>query len=212
MSKKGLSAEQKRNVILSIYHDTKEPYNLKEIEKLASNKGVVLQTVKDMNQSLVDDSLVMMDKIGAANFFWSFPSKVFMDKKNEKENLEAALRKRKNEISELQEILETEQATRKAVDRDAKLQRLEQLKESEVEFDKILEANKFTDPVAVKNTLDAAEKCKEGANRWTDNTFAMKSYLVKKKGMSSKDADKMLKMDGDFDYLETVPSIQLKKK
>jgi Mnd1 HTH domain len=37
MSKrKGLSAEDKRRVILSIYHEKKEPFNLKEIETLAS--------------------------------------------------------------------------------------------------------------------------------------------------------------------------------
>ncbi len=46
MSKKrGLSGDEKRNVILSIYHDQSEPFNLKEIETLASKKGVVLQTV-----------------------------------------------------------------------------------------------------------------------------------------------------------------------
>ena len=77
MSKKrGLSLEDKRNVILSIYHDNKEPYNLKEIESIGSRMGVVQQTIKDVNQSLVDDSLVYSDKIGSANFFWSFPSKV----------------------------------------------------------------------------------------------------------------------------------------
>jgi hypothetical protein len=47
MSKrKGLSADEKRKVILDIYHGQKEPFNLKEIEQLASKRGVVLQTVK----------------------------------------------------------------------------------------------------------------------------------------------------------------------
>jgi hypothetical protein len=39
MSKKGLSKDQKQKVILSIYHEMKEPFNLKEIEKAASNKA-----------------------------------------------------------------------------------------------------------------------------------------------------------------------------
>jgi hypothetical protein len=43
--KKGLSADEKRSTILSIYHTYKEPFNLKEIETLASKQGVVLQTV-----------------------------------------------------------------------------------------------------------------------------------------------------------------------
>jgi hypothetical protein len=53
MSKrKGFSATDKRRVILKIYHDKKEPFNLKEMEKEATKLGVVEQTIKDMNQSL----------------------------------------------------------------------------------------------------------------------------------------------------------------
>lgn len=38
--RKGVSAEEKRERIVAIYHDTKEPYNLKEIEQLGGKKGV----------------------------------------------------------------------------------------------------------------------------------------------------------------------------
>lgn len=67
--KKGLSLEEKRTVILNLHHEQAEPLNLKEIESLASKRGVVQQTIKDVNQSLVDDNLVTLDKIGASNFF-----------------------------------------------------------------------------------------------------------------------------------------------
>lgn len=40
-----------------------------------------------MNQSLVDDGLVDMDKIGSSNFFWSFPSKVAVTKQNRVDSL-----------------------------------------------------------------------------------------------------------------------------
>ena len=70
------------NNILQIYHEEKCPFNLKEIENKASKRGVVQQTIKDMNQQLVYDNLVLSDKIGSANFFWSFPSKLIIDKKN----------------------------------------------------------------------------------------------------------------------------------
>lgn len=36
MKKRGMSAEDKRRVILDVYHDVKEPFNLKEIENTAS--------------------------------------------------------------------------------------------------------------------------------------------------------------------------------
>jgi Mnd1 HTH domain len=35
-------------------------------------------TTKDVNQELVNDGLVDTDKIGASNFFWSFPTQVLM--------------------------------------------------------------------------------------------------------------------------------------
>ena len=49
MGKKGLSLEEKRQKILEIYWEKKEVFNLKEIEKLGSQKGVVFQTIKDVN-------------------------------------------------------------------------------------------------------------------------------------------------------------------
>ena len=88
--------------MLSIFHDTKDVFTLKvvcshicsshactdqderghlaapgssqDMEKLAPKKGVIVQSVKEVLQALVDDSLVHQDKIGISNFFWSFPS------------------------------------------------------------------------------------------------------------------------------------------
>ncbi|KAJ8448333.1 hypothetical protein Cgig2_021961 [Carnegiea gigantea] len=47
---------------------------LKELEKLGPKKGVISQSVKDVIQSLVDDDLVLKDKIGSSIYFWSLPS------------------------------------------------------------------------------------------------------------------------------------------
>ena len=41
-----------------------------DVEKLAAKEGVVLQTVKEVLQSLVDDDMVHQDRIGASNYFW----------------------------------------------------------------------------------------------------------------------------------------------
>lgn len=35
------------------------------------------QTIKDVLQSLVDDGMVELEKVGAKNFYWAFPSKAF---------------------------------------------------------------------------------------------------------------------------------------
>ena len=41
-----------------------------DVEKIAAKKGVVLQTIKEVLQSLVDDDLVHSERIGASNYFW----------------------------------------------------------------------------------------------------------------------------------------------
>ena len=69
--KRGMSLEDKRSTLLSIFHDTKSAFLLKDIEKMGAKRGVVLQSIKDVLQSLVDDDLVNMEKIGASNIFWS---------------------------------------------------------------------------------------------------------------------------------------------
>lgn len=61
--------------MLEIFYDTKDFFNLKELEKIASKeKGIVLQTVKEVLDSVVNDGLVNVEKIGSANYYWSFPS------------------------------------------------------------------------------------------------------------------------------------------
>ena len=49
MGKKGLSWEDKRKRMLEIYYSTKQVYNLKELEKVAPKKGIIVQAVKDVN-------------------------------------------------------------------------------------------------------------------------------------------------------------------
>ena len=43
-------------------------------------------TVKDVLQSLVDDSMVDSERIGTSNYFWAFPSKALHAVKRERES------------------------------------------------------------------------------------------------------------------------------
>jgi len=44
------------------------------LEKIApKEKQIIVQSVKDVIQNLVDDGLVDTDKIGTSVYFWSFP-------------------------------------------------------------------------------------------------------------------------------------------
>ena len=74
-----------------------------------------------MNQSLVDDSLLLTDKIGSANFFWSFPSKVMVDTLNGKEKLARNILRLKESIKSNQEVLESGKEARRGDGRENKV-------------------------------------------------------------------------------------------
>lgn len=74
MSKRRVSLDEKRVRMLQIFYEKREFFTLKEIEKIApKEKGIVVQSVKDILQSLVDDDLVRAEKIGTSTYFWRFP-------------------------------------------------------------------------------------------------------------------------------------------
>ena len=75
--------------MLDLFHEKKDFFQLKELEKIApKEKGIVQGTVKDVIQSLVDDGLVDTDKIGTSVYFWAFPSKAINTKQRKLEELE----------------------------------------------------------------------------------------------------------------------------
>lgn len=75
MSKrKGVPLDEKKSRLLQIFYEKREFFTLKELEKIApKEKGIVVQSVKDVLQNLVDDGLVHSDKIGTSIYFWAFP-------------------------------------------------------------------------------------------------------------------------------------------
>jgi len=148
MGKKGLSLEEKRQRILAIYYDTRTVFNLKEIEKIGAKKGVVFQTIKDVNQSLVDDNMVETDRIGAGAFFWAFPSKGLTTRQNLIGNLEKGNDKLKLQIEELKQKIIEEKAKRADPEgtREKNLKKLQELRK-EAEGVKIeLKAFERSDP------------------------------------------------------------------
>jgi hypothetical protein len=204
--KKGLSVDEKRAVMLGLCHDTKEVFNLKELESKGAKLGVVQQTIKDIVQSLVDDKLVCQDKIGSGNFFWSFPAQAFVEAKARCDGLEAALARDAAAVLEVEGRLKALEAQKggaaAAAARAAGLARVEELRARAAALDKELAAHADNDPEVLTALLAKAKAAKGAADRWTDNTWALKSYLVKKFGRDPKEADKLLCITDGFDYVE----------
>mmetsp|Transcript_29114 Transcript_29114/g.48950 ORF Transcript_29114/g.48950 Transcript_29114/m.48950 type:complete len:175 (-) Transcript_29114:942-1466(-) len=159
-----------------------------------------------MNQSLVDDNLVVSDKIGSANFFWSFPSKAYQDQIVRRQNLERVKNEYETSKVQLEERICEARTDRCGGDRAQKLQRLALLREEEFNCDTQLDQLKVNDPEEIlKVERIALNINKAAADRWTDNVWTIKSYLTKRKGLSGKEVDRMLRIDSSFDYAEFQP-------
>ncbi|KAJ1458989.1 meiotic nuclear division protein 1 [Pelagophyceae sp. CCMP2097] len=196
--KKGTSAEEKKKKLLKIYHDAKEPFSQKELAKAGAAAGINEKLVPEINQALLDDSLVMTDKIGSSNFFWSFPS----------QQGQAAMKQladAKTKVASAKVLLEEARAKEAAarvgkedVDgaRTQKLEKLKALVESRAAMEADLEALKENDPEELARLQKLGDEFKGHAQRWTENLFAVKSWLVKDKGVASYQVDELFKAAG----------------
>ncbi|KAI8379233.1 meiotic nuclear division protein 1 [Radiomyces spectabilis] len=203
MSRKGVSAEEKRKRLEKVFHDTGEFYQLKELEKIGPQKGIVAQSVKDVLMSLVDDGLVTMDKIGTSNYFWSFQSDTAQKKKAALEEMKKKLEHEEKRNHQLTEQLQTLQEGREASEeRDAILENLKEAQRIHGELTQALQEYKDNDPAVVEAKQKAIKTAKEAANRWTENIWALQSYCVNKFNMDRKLFNETFGISDDFD---TIP-------
>lgn len=206
-----MSADEKRKVILEIYHKSQQVYTEKEIIALAAKAGINANSIPEIHQSLIDDGLVEKEKIGGSNYCWSFKAKKDrMAQKTHQQTLQQieelkpkveeaaaqladAKRGREEEVSEDSEQGES---------RVSKLKRLEDLSKKRTALEAELESLKENDPAALADLEQELKLVTEAANRWTDNIFECKTYLVKKRGMEKKEAMRILGITSAFDYPE----------
>ena len=206
--------------LYSIYHKTHQVYTEKEILALAAKAGIASGSIPDVHQSLVDDGLVEKEKIGGCNYFWSFKSKKdYMAQKTHQATLDAIQElKRKveeasaqladakrgreddNDNDEPSQLLQGEGGGGAGRGRRAiKLQRVAELAQRKLVLEAELEALKENDPSAMADLEKELQLVTQAAHRWTDNIFECKSYLVKKRGIDKKQANKMLGITDNFD-------------
>ncbi|KAI5889657.1 meiotic nuclear division protein 1, partial [Schizophyllum commune H4-8] len=166
---RGLSAEEKRVKMLEIFHETKDFFQLKELEKIApKTKGIVSQSVKEVVQSLVDDGLVQSDKIGSSNFFWSFPSQHGAAIQARLSIAQAKRAEAAQQLKEVRASVEEERASRRETEeRRAKLGKLAWLKQHQATLQTELSAYGTCDPIKVEEMKRAVTLAREAAIRWT---------------------------------------------
>ncbi|PAV83285.1 hypothetical protein WR25_01402 [Diploscapter pachys] len=87
--KKGLSLDEKKSKMLELFYESKEFFQMKELEKIApEQKGVIARSVKNVVQSLVDDGLVECEKSGASVRYRAFPFRAWRLRKRKAEDVE----------------------------------------------------------------------------------------------------------------------------
>ncbi|MQL80450.1 hypothetical protein Taro_012903, partial [Colocasia esculenta] len=178
MSKKrGLSLEGKREQMLQIFYERKDFFLLKELEKLGPKKGVISQSVKDVLQSLVDDDLVLKDKIGTSVYFWSLPSCASNQLRNTHSKLESDLsnsRKRFRELVEQRDRLKKDRE--ESDERETALDELKAVEEQHKKLKGQLSCYADNDPATIEAMRSAIEVAHSAANRWTDNIFTLQQW------------------------------------
>ncbi len=60
-----MSLAEKREVLLQVFGDSEDVFQLKELEKIASKKGINSMVVKDLLQGMADDDMIHAEKVRA---------------------------------------------------------------------------------------------------------------------------------------------------
>ncbi|KAG1956821.1 meiotic nuclear division protein 1 homolog [Pimephales promelas] len=201
--KKGLSLEEKRSRMMEIFFETKDVFQLKDIEKIApKSKGITPMSVKEVLQSLVDDNMVDTERVGTSNYYWAFPSKALHARKCRLEELERQNEDGNERKKALQQAVDKAKVGREVNDeREDLLKELVALKNQRDHLKVELEKYKECDPEVVEEIRKANITAKEAVSRWTDNVFAIKSWAKKKFGFENTHLDKAFGIPEDFDYI-----------
>ncbi|XP_066284962.1 meiotic nuclear division protein 1 homolog [Branchiostoma lanceolatum] len=205
MSKrKGISLEEKRQRMLSVFYDRKEFFQLKELEKIGSKeKGINAMVIKDVIQGLVDDGLVDTERIGTSNYFWAFPSKAVHTRKRKITDLETQLGEGEKKRKTADESISKAKVGRE--DSESREKILKELKEKKTQCEKLavqIEHYKECDPEVLEAKQQETQVAKDAANRWTDNVFSIKSWCKRKFGFEESVLDKQFGIPEDFDYID----------
>ncbi|KAJ3070992.1 Meiotic nuclear division protein 1 [Podochytrium sp. JEL0797] len=201
--KKPLTQDEKKTKLLELFHESRDVWALKDLEKVASKeKGIVLNTVKEILDMLVSDGFVNSEKIGSGNYFFSFPGAAAATKKRQLQDLETEVATAKKTKVTLEKDIEDATKGREATEERSTL--LAALKESESRSQGLkteLLQFKDCDPALIGAKEKAAKLAKAAANRWTDNIFCLQSHLSNKHNMATADFCKFFNVPEDLDNL-----------
>ncbi|XP_069878341.1 meiotic nuclear division protein 1 homolog isoform X3 [Dipodomys merriami] len=179
--KKGLSAEEKRTRMMEIFFETKDVFQLKDLEKIApKEKGITAMSVKEVLQSLVDDGMVDCERIGTSNYYWAFPSKALHARKRKLEVLESQLSEGSQKHAHLQKSIEKAKIGRQDTEeRTMLIKELSSLRDQREQCKAEVEKYKECDPQVVEEIPETVFKEQEKQDLSSKNSISRNIFLQK---------------------------------
>ncbi|KAH7364206.1 meiotic nuclear division protein-like protein 1 [Rhexocercosporidium sp. MPI-PUGE-AT-0058] len=188
MAPKNLPPAVKQQKILDYFRESMNVFTLKELEKtLASVASIHAMQVKEYLQSMQDENLIRVEKIGSGNWYWCFTS----DAKKAKENILNKLQAEESgmtiAIAEAERQIEEEMAKREdddenllegnGMDRKTLLETHGLLLKETEALDRELACYSDNDPAEIQRKIEETKRLKDSAIRWTDNIESLESYI-----------------------------------
>lgn len=204
---KGLSKEEKRKRMLDWFHESQSFFQLKDVEKICSTeKGITLNTCKEVLMALVDDGLVDTGKIGTSVYFWSLPSKALAAKAKlvaqMQADVERAQQRNERLAKSLEELRQQQSSQENNEERRAELtasaQEMLALRSGLLAQ---LAAFQENDPAQVRKWQSEIAACKLACNRWVENIFSLKDWFKKKFNCRDELLEKQFEIPSDLDYI-----------
>lgn len=179
--KRGMSLEEKRQVMLGLFKNDLSFFHYKEIEKYSVQHKISFMIVKEILEGLVADNFVETEKIGSSSFYWSLPSRVYSAKQKNLERLKVQIETLNTEIENTQQKIEENKALRKGTEeRQKKLEDLDNLNKRIDECHKVLSKFEKNDPERHDKLKKENKILIDLYENWTDNISTIEQWLRSK--------------------------------
>lgn len=198
-----MNADQKKSILLEMIRTSRTFFKISELENLGAKKGIVQNTIKDMVQQLVDDGLVMSEKVGVSVLYWSFQSNEVQKKTLKYESLKNSCEEMVEEIRSKETYVSSERESKEHTrEREELEQRLSTLNKKEEEQKTELELFSETDPVVYDKLVSEREAMADECNRIIDNIFIVQDYVCSKFSMEKSEFNSSFSVPQDLDYVQ----------
>lgn len=179
--KRGMSLEEKRQMMMNIFKNNLSFFHYKEIEKFSIKNKISFMIVKELLQGLVADNLVETEKIGSSSYYWSLPSRISQVKFNSIEGNKALITQLKESIAATDDKIEENKGLRQETkERLAMIEKDEELGKQLAEVQKIVKDFEKNDPNKFKMIQDDSKHLVELNDNWADNLYCIEQWLKTK--------------------------------